>query len=277
MLPNSLPQMLNVSTPVVPLTLQIVNVQRYIRDAVAELMLPSSMESGIYSLYDLTLCDAVNELKCVLHPNFNSVIERGEVERDTLVLVKNYKRIFDETKIGGGDPIVVLTDIASLSEIEIEPPVTKLTKLNAMDKWHVPLIGHRGYYVPVWNNDCFDCNHSSIFPQTMPTIDEEDLEQLMAEQISFTEIQENFIASQEAACSFPTRTVIGRIIKKSPVHHFALKSDSHKPFQMKFELQIAHGTSVLNITIWNRLCAMHYYALDIGTVIGIQRFRVQRK
>lgn len=276
MIQDSLRKLLEDSTVANAITVQIINIQRYIRDKKAELMLPMEMPNTIKSIYDLTLSDGINKLKCVLHPSLNKQVEHGDIIINSLVIIKQYKKWYDETKPGSGkDPILVIFELASLSEIEFElnssPGSMKTLNKTNIQK---PLIGDRGYYISLYNDDCFDMHDSNIFCNKLPIIEKSNYQEIQEDIITFNEIRENFFTTPSQIYTEP---IIGRVIQKTSLNHYAKIEDNHNPFPLNFQIQIVNENEILTVTIWNRLACYYFNCINIGMLILIQNFKVQKK
>lgn len=270
--------LLNTSAPVTPVTVQVIKIERYVMDCKAGLMLPFECPDKISSIYDITVTDNVSKLKCVLHPTMNELIESGDIRRFGLIIVKNYKLWYDESKPGGGNPFLVICETTSLSDIEDDlTQETDLQDLTPKDKLFVPIIGERGYYVSLWNNDCFDDNHESIFPKKLEIQEERKIIALEQSSIKIDFVKSFFLNGNQATVHFQKGVLIGRIIRKSQINHHASINDHHKSFPMNFEMTIASQNATINVVVWNRKCADYYYGLCIGMVVAITNFRVQRR
>ena len=275
--------LLNSSSQESPLVLQIIGIQRYIRDHKSILMLPGIMEnyhlpSSVDSLYDVTVTDHSSMVKCVLHPSLNDLIETGNVEKFDMILVKKYKMWYNESTPGGGSPYMVILEASSLSEMSVDKPENEdFVQLTPNSHLYTPILGERGYYVAEQNNDCFDGNHSSIFPESITFVTEDELEDIQWSRMRLQEVKNSFYEAEMNSVSFCKGYIIGRVIQKSEVNHHPSVSDHHKPFPMKFEIVIACGGVTMPVVIWNRCCAQYYFGISIGMIIAISNFRVHRR
>ena len=248
---------------------RVINIQRYL-----SYNNPFSLADNEEDyIYDLTLSDSHYVLKSILHPSMNHFILLNIIQIDSIISIEEYKIWLDESVLGGRpNPILMSINPAENQMIEKTGNETMLREMN--DK---PMMGDLEYYVPLWNNDCFDENHPSIFPHRFPVTSETEIEILSNRRINIKELQENFNSnSYSKSLHSEESIVIGRIVSKSVIYHFPNPKKKAK-YPMNFKLRIQDSTGQIAVTFWNATCARYYYCCQVGMVIAIENFKLQKR
>ena len=129
----------------------------------------------------------------------------------------------------------------------------------------------------MWDDDCFpESNDVSIFPVSLSLVEEGDILAIESKRSTIPAIIHKYQTSQQASVSFPATALIGRVIQKTPIHHFATGKDRKRRFPMNFQLQLAADQAQVTLTVWNSACAKYYEGVQIGMVLCVEKFRVQK-
>ena len=131
-----------------------------------------------------------------------------------------------------------------------------------------PLFSCRKYYISQWSSIDPPIQWVCTYPQeTAPS-----REDLVRNAIPLSDVVEGV---SSAAVTF-YGSVIGRVLNKSNIIHFAKPSDQYaSPYPFQFYVELSDGTQSVPVVFWNGNCLQWYSKVNVGDVLLLSRFTVK--
>eukprot|EP00698_Gefionella_okellyi_P002180 TRINITY_DN12015_c0_g1_i1.p1 TRINITY_DN12015_c0_g1~~TRINITY_DN12015_c0_g1_i1.p1 ORF type:complete len:719 (+),score=164.00 TRINITY_DN12015_c0_g1_i1:97-2253(+) len=249
------------------LKFQVIEILRYLPDKEFSKRSGETLAED-QNTFDVVLSDGHQTLKCLISPQLNADVNHGRVLPFSIVSIKHHVLRFDETVVGK-PPFVIIKqwEAANHAQESIIKArnVQELTPYGgdaAAAALNVPLVSSRGYYLPLYNDDCVHWPASA-------SIDMDPAFRVPAGQQTLKQALNSY--QRQKKDYLP---VVGRIIRKSRLLHYGQPLDTHKyPFQFYFTIADASGDS--SVVVWNSSCVQYFNQLRVGDIVHISNYRLQ--
>lgn len=239
-------------------------IERYMVD---EKLSIANFDPSTVDLFDVTLVGESSTIKCILHPSLNAFINKGTMQKDSIILVKGFDFHYKDTDLTS-EQIVILNDIEVLqylSDGSIKPDALKCIKKCRKSK-STPLLTSRNYYLPLYNNEDFygEC-WKSREQDPLKTISLKDIKSLKS-------IQD--LAASGGTVKSP---VHGTVICKSRLKHFGKTSDTKAKYPFTFSIEIIDDGWTCCVSFWNSACLDYFNRIGIGDHILVRNYRIKKR
>ena len=217
--------------------------------------------------YDVVLIDLTHRTKATLHPSLTHLIELGLLTPSTLLTVYDSGVRYDESVIGGAGCVLIRGLIVHPSAQPLPPLPSPLpewgSREGSREREHRPLVGSRGYYLALYNDDSIDLPPS--LPPPPPTLPPFALFERAQSLITILgTVSGDYTGSQ---------CVVARVIAKSRLVHFG-RAGKGAAYPFFFELLLLDATASVKATVWNSLVPRYYRQLQVGQVVALEGFKL---
>uniref|UniRef100_A0A8C9EKQ4 RPA1 related single stranded DNA binding protein, X-linked n=1 Tax=Pavo cristatus TaxID=9049 RepID=A0A8C9EKQ4_PAVCR len=232
------------AAPAEPPALTVVAVERYLAEAP-----PAAPRYW----YDVTLADGAGQERCYLAPRLSRLVQRAHLHAGARVRLTRCSYLYDERRLRRG--------LLCLEELQpAAPPASSSPPPPAAPRDRgrppPPLRGERRHYLPLWNNEdpYGDIWVAEQFPFSLHV--KVNLSHLL---------EEKSVMSRDSMKRwwFTGRTV------------FCLVSCFIKNVYPMAYFEVADGSGMMSMVLWNSLCPEWYNSINVGTVLLLEQYAVK--
>uniref|UniRef100_A0A8C3VDT1 RPA1 related single stranded DNA binding protein, X-linked n=1 Tax=Catharus ustulatus TaxID=91951 RepID=A0A8C3VDT1_CATUS len=236
------------AAPAEPPAVTVVAVERYLAQA------PPAAPPQYW--YDVTLADGAHRHRCHLAPRLNGLVQRARLRAGTRLRLTRCSYRYDEKRLNRG--------FFCLEGLE-RAAGTATAASGTPPDGHRPLQPLRGdnrHYLPLWNNE--DPYGDVWVPDRPPVRVDVDVSKL-------TNLGHLEMTWRSRVHFHP---LLVRILHKSRLNYYG-KPDKKMdmPYQAYFE--VADGSGMMSMVLWNSLCPEWYHSMKVGTVLLLAKYAIK--
>ncbi|TRZ09681.1 hypothetical protein HGM15179_017425 [Zosterops borbonicus] len=236
------------AAPAEPLVVTVVAVERYLAQA------PPAAPPQYW--YDVTLADGARRHRCHLAPRLNGLVQRAHLRAGTRLRLTRCSYRYDEKHLNRG--------FLCLEGLE-RAGSTSAAAAGILPGGHRPLQPLRGdhrHYLPLWNNE--DPYGDMWVPDRPPVQVDVDVSKL-------TNLGHLEMTWRSRVHFHP---LLVRILHKSRLRYYGKpETKMDMPYQAYFE--VADGSGMMSMVLWNSLCPEWYHSMNVGTVLLLAKYAIK--
>ncbi|XP_053931874.1 RPA-related protein RADX [Cuculus canorus] len=223
-------------------------VERYLAEAP-----PGGSSAAPRYWYDVTVWDGARQHRCHLAPRLARLVQRAHLRPGARLRLTRCSYRYDERRLRRGFPC--LEDVQSAGgtaePCPAEPP-----------RREAPLRGERRHYLPLWNNeDPYGGAWEAEKPRERVDVD-------VSKLISLGQLEMTW----RSRVHF--RPLLVRVLHKSRLRYYGKpEKKMDMPYQAYFE--VADGSGMMSMVLWNSLCPEWYNSVKVGTVLLLEQYAVK--
>ncbi|KAM8800002.1 RPA-related protein RADX [Eudromia elegans] len=239
--------------PAAPPPLTVLAVERYLAEAGAP---PAA--AGPQYWYDVTLADGAGERRCHLAPRLSGLVQRAHLRAGARLRITRCHYVYDERRLRCGFVCVEALERAGGAAAGPPPPQPPCARPAALR----PLRGGRRHYLPLWNNE--DPYGDMWVAEKPPARVDVDVSRLTS--LGLLEM------TWRSRVHF--QPLLVRVLHKSRLRYYG-KPDKKldMPYQAYFE--VADGSGMMSMVLWNSLCPEWYNSMKVGTVLLLEQYAIK--
>ena len=244
---------------------QVLDIFRYIIDKSFPIACPDFSDA-----FDVMITDGRFKRKCLLATALNFLVYEHKLKKGSVVSITECSSLIDEECLEQS-PCVILQGI-EISDFVAPGNTQDSTEGIAFcdnatenEKQDLPLLGCRGYYLPLWNDDDF-------FGSKWLSDPDLNLASPISHAITIADLD-----SFWKALPRPFPALIGRIVGKTRLNHYGKSSDDKRRYPYQAYVEVEDRTATISVCIWDSLCVLLFNYLQVGDVVAILNYRVSRK
>ncbi|XP_052529078.1 RPA-related protein RADX isoform X1 [Tympanuchus pallidicinctus] len=207
--------------------------------------------------YDVTLADGAGQERCYLAPRLSRLVQRAHLHAGARVRLTRCSYLYDERRLRRGLLCIEALQPAS-------PPASPPAPAAPRSRGRVPppLRGERRHYLPLWNNE--DPYGDIWVAERPPARVDVDVSKL----ISLGQLETTW----RSRIHF--RPLLVRVLHKSRLRYYGKpEKKMDMPYQAYFE--VADGSGMMSMVLWNSLCPEWYNSINVGTVLLLEQYAVK--
>ncbi|ESO91966.1 hypothetical protein LOTGIDRAFT_233266 [Lottia gigantea] len=249
----------------------VIKLQRYLVDP--EFKSQTSIDTTRYSdVFDVTLSDSTNQMKYILHPSLNHLIQNYQLSVGSLIKLKKCSVHFDESDLESYDMVIIhqldITGQRSITPDEVNLPWYPETNLK--QQVDHPLAGGRRYYIDVWSTGYIDLSSSQHSISDIQKGNYEENRKVYGDYYGLKDICKKWKTLQGSKPA-----IVVQILKISRLLHYVKTGKSERyPFQL--HMLIGDITGCCTAVLWNSLPIKYLNILKEGMCILLQMFTVKK-
>ncbi|XP_068715748.1 RPA-related protein RADX-like isoform X2 [Montipora foliosa] len=243
---------------------RVLDIFRYIIDKSFPIVDPDFSDA-----FDILITDGLFKTKCLLSPTLNSLVYDNKLRKDSVVSITECSSLIDEESLEQS-PCVILQGIEILDSALLDTQdrfedIVFCENATPNEKQDLPLLGSRGYYLPLRNDEDFFGSKWYSDPDLK-------LVNPISNAITIADLD-----SFWKALPRPFPALIGRIVSKTRLNHYGKSSDKKRRYPYQVSLELEDRTATVTVCIWDYLCVLLYNYLQVGDIVAILNYRVSRK
>ncbi|XP_063026734.1 RPA-related protein RADX isoform X2 [Melospiza melodia melodia] len=231
-----------------PLDVTVVAVERYLAQA------PPAAPRQYW--YDLTLADGAGWCRCHLAPRLNGLVQRARLRPGTRVRPTRCSFRYDERRLNRG--------FVCLEGLELDGGTGTAAAGTPPDghRPHQPLRGDNRHYLPLWNNED---PYGDVWVRDRPPV------QVDVDVSKLTNLGHLEMTWRSRVHFHP---LLVRILHKSRLKYYGKpEKKMDMPYQAYFE--VADGSGMMSMVLWNSLCPEWYHSMKVGTVLLLAKYAIK--
>lgn len=244
---------------------QVLDIFRYIIDKSFPIVYPDFSDA-----FDVMITDGRFKTKCLLATALNFLVYEHKLRKGSVVSITEFTSLIDEESLEQSPCVILqsveISDFVAQSNTqdssECIPFCDNATENERQD---LPLLGCRGYYLPLWNDDDF-------FGSKWLSDPDLNLASPISHAITIADLD-----SFWKTLPRPFPALIGRIVGKARLNHYGKSSDDKRRYPYQAYVEIEDRTATISVCIWDSLCVLLFNYLHVGDVVAILNYRVSRK
>ncbi|KAM6198213.1 RPA-related protein RADX [Sarcoramphus papa] len=235
--------------PAEPPPVTVVAVERYLAEAPP----PPAAAAAPQYWYDVTLADGACQERCYLAPRLNGLVQRAHLRAGARLRLTRCSYLYDEKRLNYG--------FLCLEELErvggAGPPPAAPARPRPP-----PLRGEKKRYLPLWNNeDPYGDMWVAEKPQAQVDVDVSKLTSLGQLEMTW-----------RSRVHF--HPLLVRVLHKSRLRYYGKPEKKlDMPYQAYFE--VADGSGMMSMVLWNSLCPEWYNSMKVGTVLLLEQYAIK--
>ncbi|XP_075619602.1 RPA-related protein RADX isoform X1 [Balearica regulorum gibbericeps] len=230
--------------PAEPPPVTVVAVERYLAEA------PPPAAPQYW--YDVTLADGACQERCYLAPRLNGLVQRAHLRAGARLRLTRCSYLYDEKRLNYG-----FLCLEGLERVGGPGPPAALPRHRPP-----PLRGDKKHYLPLWNNeDPYGDMWVADKPQAQVDVDVSKLTSLgQLEMIWRSRVH--------------FHPLLVRVLHKSRLRYYGKpEKKMDMPYQAYFE--VADGSGMMSMVLWNSLCPEWYNSMKVGTVLLLEQYAIK--
>ncbi|XP_036258177.2 RPA-related protein RADX [Molothrus ater] len=236
------------AAPAEPLAVTVVAVERYLAQA------PPAAPRQYW--YDLTLADGARWHRCHLAPRLNGLVQRARLRAGTRLRLTRCSYRYDERRLNRG--FFCLEGLEREGGTDTAAAATPPNGYRPLQ----PLRGDNRHYLPLWNNE--DPYGDMWVPERPPVQVDVDVSKL-------TNLGHLEMTWRSRVHFHP---LLVRILHKSRLKYYGKpEKKMDMPYQAYFE--VADGSGMMSMVLWNSLCPEWYHSMKVGTVLLLAKYAIK--
>uniref|UniRef100_A0A8C2U9B7 RPA1 related single stranded DNA binding protein, X-linked n=2 Tax=Coturnix japonica TaxID=93934 RepID=A0A8C2U9B7_COTJA len=238
------------AAPAEPPALTVAAVERYLAEA---------PPAGPRYWYDVTLADGAGLERCYLAPRLNRLVQRAHLHVGASVRLTRCSYLYDERRLRRG---LLCIDQLLPAASNADTPTPTPAETRGLGRPSPPLRGERRHYLPLWNNE--DPYGDMWVAEQPPARVDVDVSKL----ISLGQLETTW----RSRVHF--RPLLVRVLHKSRLRYYGKpEKKMDVPYQAYFE--VADGSGMMSMVLWNSLCPEWYNSINVGTVLLLEQYAVK--
>ncbi|XP_057281152.1 RPA-related protein RADX [Pezoporus wallicus] len=231
--------------PAEPPPVTVVAVERYLAGA-------QPAGAGQY-WYDVTLASGAYQQRCYLAPRLNGLVQRAHLHAGVRLRLTRCSYRYEEKRLNYGFPCLEELELACGAE----PTPAALPRGRLP-----PLRGDKKHYLPLWNNeDPYGDVWVADKPQAKVNVD-------VSKLISLGQLEMTWRSRVHY------HPLLVRVLHKSRLRYYGKpEKKMDMPYQAYFE--VADGSGMMSMVLWNSLCPEWYNSMKVGTVLLLEQYAVK--
>ncbi|XP_064015625.1 RPA-related protein RADX [Pogoniulus pusillus] len=231
--------------PAEPPPVTVVAVERYLAEG--------SPPGAAQYWYDVTLADGACRQRCHLAPRLNGLVQRAHLRAGARLRLTRCSYLYDERRLHYGFLCLEGLQLAGhAAGPAAAPPRHRLP----------PLRGEKKHYLPLWNNED---PYGDVWVADRPQ------EQTNADVSRVTSLGQ-LEMTWRSRLHFPPLLV--RVLHKSRLRYYGKPEKKvDMPYQAYFE--VADGSGMMSVVLWNSLCPEWYNSMKVGTVLLLEQYAIK--
>ncbi|XP_074963178.1 RPA-related protein RADX isoform X2 [Phalacrocorax aristotelis] len=233
--------------PAEPPAVTVVAVERYLAEA------PPPPAAAPQYWYDVTLADGACQERCYLAPRLNGLVQRAHLRAGARLRLTRCSYLYDEKRLNYGFLCLEELERVGGAGSPVEPPRRRPPPLRG---------GVKKHYLPLWNNeDPYGDMWVADKPQAQVDVDVSKLTSLGQLEMTW-----------RSRVHF--HPLLVRVLHKSRLRYYG-KPDKKldMPYQAYFE--VADGSGMMSMVLWNSLCPEWYNSMKVGTVLLLEQYAIK--
>uniref|UniRef100_A0A669QP42 RPA1 related single stranded DNA binding protein, X-linked n=1 Tax=Phasianus colchicus TaxID=9054 RepID=A0A669QP42_PHACC len=209
--------------------------------------------------YDVTLADGAGQERCYLAPRLSRLVQRAHLHPGARVRLTRCSYLYDERRLRRG--LLCIEELQPAAHPASPPPPAAARSLG---RGPPPLRGERRHYLPLWNNE------DPYGDMWCPIVNAFCFLFLMAvsKLISLGQLETTW----RSRIHF--RPLLVRVLHKSRLRYYGKpEKKMDMPYQAYFE--VADGSGMMSMVLWNSLCPEWYNSINVGTVLLLEQYAVK--
>ncbi|XP_068008272.1 RPA-related protein RADX [Melanerpes formicivorus] len=236
--------------PAEPPLVTVVAVERYLAEA--------SPPAAAQYWYDVTLADGVYQERCYLSPHLNGLVQRAHLRAGARLRLTRCSYLYDEKRLNYGFVCLEGLQLAG----DAGPPAAGPPFAAPGRPRLPPLRGEKKHYLPLWNNED---PYGDVWVADRPQ------EQVDADVSRVTSLGQLEMIWR-SRLHFPPLLV--RVLHKSRLRYYGKpEKKMDMPYQAYFE--VADGSGMMSVVLWNSLCPEWYNSLKVGMVLLLEQYAIK--
>nr|XP_030128426.3 RPA-related protein RADX isoform X2 [Taeniopygia guttata] len=213
--------------------------------------------------YDVTLADGARWHRCHLAPRLNGLVQRARLRAGTRLRLTRCSFRYDERRLNRG--FLCLEGLERAGGTATTGTDTTGTTAGTPPDGHRPLQPLRGdnrHYLPLWNNE--DPYGDVWVPDRPPVRVDVDVSKLT----NLGHLERTW----RSRVHF--HPLLVRILHKSRLRYYGKpEKKMDMPYQAYFE--VADGSGMMSMVLWNSLCPEWYHSMKVGTVLLLAKYAIK--
>ncbi|XP_075369163.1 RPA-related protein RADX isoform X2 [Mycteria americana] len=232
--------------PAEPPPVTVVAVERYLAEA------PPPPAAAPQYWYDVTLADGACQERCYLAPRLNGLVQRAHLRAGARLRLTRCSYLYDERRLNYGFLCLEELERVGGAGPPADPPRHRPP----------PLRGEKKHYLPLWNNeDPYGDMWVADKPQAQVDVDVSKLTSLGQLEMTW-----------RSRVHF--HPLLVRVLHKSRLRYYGKPEKKlHMPYQAYFE--VADGSGMMSMVLWNSLCPEWYNSMKVGTVLLLEQYAIK--
>ncbi|KAM6381701.1 LOW QUALITY PROTEIN: RPA-related protein RADX [Pluvialis apricaria] len=237
--------------PAEPPPLTVVAVERYLAEAP-----PPPAAAAPQYWYDVTLADGACQERCYLAPRLNGLVQRAQLRAGARLRLRRCSYLYDEKRLNYGFLCLEELERAGAAAAAGHPPTAPPRRRPP------PLRGEKKHYLPLWNNeDPYGGMWVTDKPQAQVDVD-------VSKVTSLGQLEMTW---RSRAHFHP---LLVRVLHKSRLRYYGKPEKKlDMPYQAYFE--VADGSGMMSMVLWNSLCPEWYNSMKVGTVLLLEQYAIK--
>uniref|UniRef100_A0A8B9IWX2 RPA1 related single stranded DNA binding protein, X-linked n=1 Tax=Amazona collaria TaxID=241587 RepID=A0A8B9IWX2_9PSIT len=222
-----------------PPPVTVVAVERYLAEA--------QPAAAAQYWYDVTLADGSCQERCYLAPRLNGLVQRAHLRAGVRVRLRRCSYRYEEKRLNYGFPCLEELEVAcGAGPTPAAPPRGRPP----------PLRGDKKHYLPLWNNED---PYGDVWVHFTP------------ENLNLTSLGQLEMTWRS---KFHYDPLLVRVLHKSRLRYYGKpEKKMDMPYQAYFE--VADGSGMMSMVLWNSLCPEWYNSMKVGTVLLLEQYAVK--
>ena len=244
---------------------QVLDIFRYIIDKSFPIVSPDFSDA-----FDVMITDGRFKTKCLLATALNFLVYEHKLRKGSVVSITECTSLIDEESLEQS-PCVILQSVeisdfvAQTNTQDSSECIPFCGNATENERQDLPLLGCRGYYLPLWNDDDF-------FGSKWLSDPDLNLASPISHAITIADLD-----SFWKTLPRPFPALIGRIVGKARLNHYGKSSDDKRRYPYQAYVEIEDRTATISVCIWDSMCVLLFNYLQVGDVVAILNYRVSRK
>ncbi|XP_056347415.1 RPA-related protein RADX isoform X2 [Oenanthe melanoleuca] len=236
------------AAPAEPPAVTVVAVERYLAQA------PPAAPRQYW--YDVTLADGARRHRCHLAPRLNGLVQRARLRAGTRLRLTRCSYRYDEKRLNRG--FICLEGLERAAGSATAAPGTPLDGHRPLQ----PLRGDNRHYLPLWNNED---PYGDVWVADRPPV------RVDVDVSKLTSLGHLEMTWRSRVHFHP---LLVRILHKSRLRYYGKpEKKMDMPYQAYFE--VADGSGMMSMVLWNSLCPEWYHSMKVGTVLLIAKYTIK--
>ncbi|XP_071614145.1 RPA-related protein RADX [Heliangelus exortis] len=244
--------------PAEPPPVTVVAVERYLAEAPSTSP-PSTGPAAPQYCYDVTLADGACQERCHLAPRLNGLVQRAHLRAGARLRLRRCSYLYEEKRLNYG--FLCLEEMEPLGGSAIGIAAAT-TAASLPSRRPPPLRGEKKHYLPLWNNED---PYGDVWVADRPQA------QVGVEVSKLTSLSQLEMTWRSRVHFHP---LLVRVMHKSRLRYFGKpEKKEDMPYQAYFE--VADGSGMMSMVLWNSLCPQWYNSMKVGTVLLLEQYAIK--
>lgn len=249
----------------------VIGIYRYLRDPsfyTDTNTQPLPSDSIDWDIFDVLLTDGVEQMKCLLAPVCNRLVQTYELRPGRTVRLNPSNCVvhLNEQRVDCS-PFVIINhlELSGYGRVDFSPEQLPFCDAPySLELLECPLVPARGCYMSLWNNeDPFGSCWKKQEKDSMQNIPD-------------TTITVKQLAQSWKTLKKPYPALIVRVLHRARIHCFA-KHDKKQKWPFQLQLVVADNSGVVSVVGWNRITCDLYNRVTEGSLLLLREYTVRNR